>query len=136
MVSANAAALANMLEAARRAGAEEACGALLGHSDYIASWDISIALTVPNTAAEPNTHYLIPGDTVRALERTADSSGLQIVGFFHSHPNGTAVPSPTDRDQAWPGYVYAIVDPLDGGVRFWNLDPADRTFSEVGLTER
>lgn len=38
-----------------------------------------------------------------------DRDGLQIVGFYHSHPDGSSKPSRFDRQAAWSGYSYVIV---------------------------
>src|SRR5688572_3525538 len=98
----------------------EACGALMGVCTYGKSWDVRVALGVPNASDDPQQRYLIPAETVRALERAAEGTGLQVVGFFHSHPRSSAEPSPTDLETAWPGYIYAIVDALNRVVRFWS----------------
>jgi proteasome lid subunit RPN8/RPN11 len=58
---------------------------------------------------------------------------MQLVGFYHSHPDGAAVPSPFDREAAWPWYSYLIV-PVRGGaagsVRSWRLRDARVDFVE------
>ncbi len=49
-----------------------------------------------------------PQDIFRATKRGRDLQ-LEIVGFFHSHPDYPAVPSICDRDLAWDVYSYPIV---------------------------
>ncbi len=39
----------------------------------------------------------------------AREAGLDIVGFYHSHPDHPARPSQFDLDNAWPALVYVIV---------------------------
>ena len=39
----------------------------------------------------------------------ASRRGASIVGFYHSHPNQAAIPSISDRQTAWQGFVYLIV---------------------------
>ncbi len=121
-VTAPASVWSALRELSRVAGPQEACGALMGHCEYGVSWDIRMVLAVPNAAASPQREYLIPASVVRSLERAAAEAGLQLAGFFHSHPHGSAQPSATDRECAWPGYLYAILDAMRGGVRFWTLD--------------
>lgn len=67
-----------------------------------------------NAAERPRYRYTIdPSDQMEAF-RTIDEEGLELVGFYHSHPRGPRRPSETDTDQAsWSGYVYVIVS-LDG----------------------
>ena len=38
-----------------------------------------------------------------------DHDGLRIVGFYHSHPDGSSKPSRFDRQASWSGYSYVIV---------------------------
>jgi len=42
-------------------------------------------------------------------ERYARSKQLEVVGFYHSHPESPARPSQYDLDHAWPTYSYIIV---------------------------
>jgi proteasome lid subunit RPN8/RPN11 len=59
----------------------------------------------------------------------AASRGLDIVGFYHSHPDHPAEPSRFDLDHAWPNVSYVIVsvrDRLPRELRSWRLR-ADRS---------
>ena len=62
-----------------------------------------------NAAATPETRYEItPAEELELLERVDD--GLDVVGFYHSHPRGPLAPSETDAElAAWPRYSYVIV---------------------------
>jgi proteasome lid subunit RPN8/RPN11 len=44
-----------------------------------------------------------------AVEAAAEQAGLEIIGFYHSHPDWPAVPSAADLRSAWPGSCYLIV---------------------------
>jgi proteasome lid subunit RPN8/RPN11 len=83
-----------------------------------------------NAAATPETRYEIaPADELELLERV-DDAGLDVVGFYHSHPRGPLAPSETDaRLAAWPGYSYVIVslaaDPQMGSWR-WTGEAFER----------
>ena len=74
----------------------EACGALLGRGG-----DIRRVAPLENRETEkPRVRYAIdPRDLVR-LDRKARGEGLEIVGYFHSHPDHPARPSETDRQRA------------------------------------
>ncbi|KAB1187855.1 MULTISPECIES: desampylase [Haloferax] len=97
-----------------RSGAAEAppaevCGVLVGDRS---AGSITTVVPVSNVSDEPRLAYeLDPAETVAAFE-DADSAGLDVVGFYHSHPESAPVPSAADREQAsWPGYVYLICHP-------------------------
>lgn len=88
---------------------EECCGVLLGRieDDGVRVVDL---FPVENRDAEARERrYLIgPGDYLRA-ERAAEADGLDVVGFYHSHPDHPARPSATDlADATFPGFVYTI----------------------------
>ncbi len=48
------------------------------------------------------TRYVISPADYKNAEKTFREQGLQVVGFFHSHPDVPAVPSQYDQDHAWP----------------------------------
>jgi len=58
------------------------------------------------------------------VEDDADERGLQIVGFYHSHPDHPAQPSTYDLAHAFPNLAYIIVS-VQGGqvdhVNNWRL---------------
>jgi proteasome lid subunit RPN8/RPN11 len=117
----------------REAGATapaECCGALVGlrHSAEI---EIRTLIPVMNEAHEPHRHYFIDAHTVLRLERQAACAGLQVVGFYHSHPAAAAAPSQRDLELASPGYIYMIVDARDGAVRAWRLADDRSEFREL-----
>jgi proteasome lid subunit RPN8/RPN11 len=53
-------------------------------------------------------YILDPRDILKA-ERDAEARGLEVVGFWHTHPDHPAQPSQYDADHAWPDYVYVIM---------------------------
>jgi proteasome lid subunit RPN8/RPN11 len=63
-----------------------------------------------NLAERRTTRFLIdPRNHLDAL-RAARRRGLDVVGFYHSHPRSGAAPSATDIAEAsYPGCVHAIV---------------------------
>ena len=58
-----------------------------------------------NLADSPTRFILDPRDHIDALRR-ARRRGLDVVGFYHSHPATAAWPSPTDVEEA--GYAEAL----------------------------
>lgn len=90
---------------AREAAPNECCGLLLGRGDVIAE-----AVRARNVADDPATRFLIdPADHFAAIRRGRDR-GLDVIGFYHSHPASAAEPSPRDiAEFSYPGYLYAVV---------------------------
>lgn len=56
-----------------------------------------------------------PRDHIR-IQRDADAGGLEIVGYYHSHPDHPAQASVFDTERAWAGPVYVIVSVNQGQV--------------------
>lgn len=79
---------------ARHAAPAECCGLLLGTTS-----EITEAVPARNLSADPNRFLLDPRDHI-AARRAARTRGLDIVGFYHSHPHSAAAPSPTDIAEA------------------------------------
>ncbi|MBB3859648.1 proteasome lid subunit RPN8/RPN11 [Novosphingobium hassiacum] len=99
-------AYATMVTAAAAARPLEVCGLLLGTGAHIAT-----AQVTANVACNPDRHFEIdPAALIAAHRAVRDGSGPQVVGYFHSHPNGLARPSVTDAESAArDGRVWIIV---------------------------
>jgi proteasome lid subunit RPN8/RPN11 len=112
----------------------ECCGALLGHAE---THQVVTALALPNTTEEgPRRRFLIRPDDYRTAEREARAAGLELIGFYHSHPDHPARPSQHDLDHAWPNMHYIIASVLQGrvdGVRTWFLRDDRSAFDERAL---
>jgi proteasome lid subunit RPN8/RPN11 len=81
-------------------------------------------------------YELDPGDILRA-ERSARARNLDVVGFWHTHPDHPARPSRFDTERAWADYVYVICGVTAGGVdavAAFELD-ASGEFVDVPLHE-
>jgi proteasome lid subunit RPN8/RPN11 len=86
---------------------QECCGVLLGSLEPLAAHAALEARNI-HPAARQAAYTLDPRDLVRAYARAAEL-GVEIMGFYHSHPDQPATPSAEDRHHAWPGYLYLIV---------------------------
>lgn len=104
-VLAKASALRSMVDAAAADPHAECCGVLLGQDGMI-----EIAVALPNEAPDPRASFSISASALAATAR-AHRARRDVIGFFHSHPNGSVLPSRTDLEHAtgWPGYLHAIV---------------------------
>lgn len=106
------------LQAIRRHGEaafpHECCGLLLG--TYNPNQKVVHEIQPLENEREDSRHnrFLITPETILRSDRTARARGLDVVGFYHSHPNAPAVPSEFDREHAWPTYSYIIVSISDG----------------------
>lgn len=70
------------------------------------------------------------------VQRECRERGLAIMGFYHSHPAGSATPSGLDVELAWAGVSYVIVSLRDGQVhelRSWRFDGQTRAFLEESV---
>jgi proteasome lid subunit RPN8/RPN11 len=77
--------------------------------------------------------YVISPRSLLEAQREARSSGLDIVGYYHSHPDHPARPSEFDREHAWPGTSYVIVSIEKGKAvdcRSWRLSDDRTAFEE------
>lgn len=77
---------------------EETCGLLIA-SNAVPD-RIQRVVVARNVADEPQKTFEIDPQTLIDTHRTVRETGEEIVGCFHSHPNGNALPSNTDRDRA------------------------------------
>lgn len=95
--------------AAEAAWPEECCGILLGRRRG-ALTRVDRALPVVNARPRDREHgYEIAPRDVLAAQRSARRVGLEIVGFFHSHPDGVPRPSRADVAAAWPDTSYVVL---------------------------
>ncbi len=67
-----------------------------------------LPLDAPGAESERNRFLIDPGEQLR-VEKAARARGLEVLGYYHSHPDHPARPSIYDRDHAWPWYAYVIV---------------------------
>jgi desampylase len=120
---------------ATAAAPDECCGILLGKRE-------GDEITVRQVAAVPNvfegdrrSRYELDARTHLRVQREARAAGLGVLGFYHSHPAGPAVPSQADVERAWLGYAYLIVTLGDAEppARCWRLDRKAGRFIEVPM---
>src|SRR5215471_1341987 len=93
----------------------ECCGVLLGKSESSANGGpkrnrVRQIVRAGNTRTDSahNRYNIAPQELIR-IQRQARTLGLDIVGFYHSHPDHPAQWSPTDFAEAhWIGCSYVI----------------------------
>jgi len=124
----------------------ECCGFLLGEvaaggeEPHDGSVEVRVERILParneRRDEEAGHGYLIAPETVLAARREARSLGLQVVGYYHSHPDASAEPSERDLRDAWPGMSYLIVSVEDGQAvetRSWRLRGQGEPFEEEAV---
>ena len=95
-------------EHALEAYPEECAGALVG-------MDVEGMKIVVDVWRAENTHgeersrrFLIEPLKIKEFEERAAERDMDVLGFYHSHPDHPAEPSEYDREHAWPGWSYVI----------------------------
>jgi proteasome lid subunit RPN8/RPN11 len=127
------------LEAIRRHGREsyeeEACGVIFGRSQD-GDKDVEDLLPLANSRdGLRHKRFLITPQDYRRAESEAVARNMELLGFYHSHPNHPAVPSAYDLEHAWPFFSYVIVSVWKGEPRnvrsFVMNEDRDAFFEEV-----
>jgi proteasome lid subunit RPN8/RPN11 len=113
----------------------EACGILLADPQN-PKHILEIYPTKNVTTENPRNRYVVDPLEFLDADRQAEEQGLEICGFYHSHPNYPPTPSEYDRKLAQEGYLYLILSIRDGAfdqARAWMYRPEEKHFEEVGL---
>jgi len=110
-------ALAAILDHARTEAPNEACGILFGNAGAI-----DRAVPAANVAAHPARAFEIDPAALLAAHRAARGQGRQVVGWYHSHPNGAAEPSRTDAARAVEDGKFWLIAAA-GAVTAWRVVP-------------
>ena len=110
----------------------EACGLLAAD----ASGALRMGYCLTNTDSSPVSYTIDPMEHFRAMQH-AERNGWDIVGAFHSHPYGAAVPSSVDRRQALdPDWIYVVVGPAESSnpeVRAYRIRDGAATEEPVSV---
>lgn len=105
-------------EHGERAFPSECCGFLLGR-DVDDVRRITTVVPAANDRAEPEqrNRFSITPESFMEADKAARKEKLDILGFYHSHPNAPPRPSEYDLDHAWPVYSYVIVSVQNSQAR-------------------
>ena len=85
----------------------ECCGALLGRDGDVAHPEavrevLALFPLVNRRDDSPRNRFSVTAEDVLEADKTAQAQGLQVIGWYHSHPDHPARPSQYDQDHAWP----------------------------------
>jgi proteasome lid subunit RPN8/RPN11 len=117
---------------------EECCGALLGVKNGKGT-HVSELLPLGNTVkVNRQRRFLVTPEDYRKAERDASEKGLDIVGFYHSHPDHPARPSSFDLEHAFPGWSYVIISVSkgkSGDLKSWVMKEDRSGFDEEEIAK-
>jgi len=118
----------------------ECCGILLGEikddGTKIAKKTVDIDNSSEN--AEQYHRFLITPEDMFKAEKIARAEKLEIIGFYHSHPDHPSKPSGYDKDHALPFYSYIIVSVDKGKAQIltsWELTDNREDFVQEKIAE-
>ena len=95
---------------------EEGCGVMLG-GEHDGHRQVTRIVAFENQREDSrHNRYVISPEQFLAAEYQGREHGLDVLGFFHSHPDHPARPSAFDLEHAWPYYSYLIVSVLQGRI--------------------
>jgi proteasome lid subunit RPN8/RPN11 len=124
----------------------ECCGALLGRdagsgvvSEKAARQILGLFPLVNRREDSPQNRFSVTAEDVRNAEEAARGQGLEVIGWYHSHPDHPARPSDYDCEHAWPWYSYIIVSVQNGAPKnmtSWRLNDDRGQFSSEGIEIR
>ena len=147
---------ADIAQKIRQHGADtyphECCGALLGRDNVDGdATTAGVQFPLREVAAlyplinrrddSPRNRFSVTAEDVREAEKVARDKNLDVVGWYHSHPDHPAKPSQYDREHAWPWYSYVIVSVANGkpaDMTSWRLndDRSDYACEDITICDR
>ena len=139
---------AHLAEKIRSHGAEtyphECCGALLGRDSELEKQDsgrqvLALFPLINRRDDSPRNRFSVTAEDVLEADKGAQQQGLEVIGWYHSHPDHPARPSQYDRDHAWPWYSYVIVSVHKGApedMTSWRLSDDRADFAPEGIEIR
>ncbi len=113
---------------------EECCGILLGSGSGNTANVLDIVEIDNSQDENRRRRFFVTPEQYRKSEMLADSRGLVLLGFYHTHPDHPAAPSDFDLNHALPWFTYVImsVERGQGGkVTAWVLRDDRSQFDET-----
>jgi proteasome lid subunit RPN8/RPN11 len=107
--------ITDIKEHASAAYPQECCGILLGERRTDKKI-VQEVIRAQNVAGQPHAHFALAGEEILAAERKAEAGDLEIVGFYHSHPDCSTCLSGEDCQYLMPGMSYPVISVFDNTV--------------------
>ncbi len=131
-------AFAGLAQQAEAAYPRECCGLLLGKR-MATGWRIVRTNPMRNASSKPEQSFEFdPAEQLRAY-RAAEAAGWEILGHYHSHPNGRHEPSPTDlqfateRSDRGLWLILAVAHGRFLAASLWQLPSEAAVFQRVAM---
>ena len=93
-----------MIEHAAQSPHVEVCGLLFGEREIVTSIQ-----RCANVAEHPATSFEIDPAALIAAHKDARAGGANVIGCYHSHPNGDFALSERDRVNAYEGQIWVLI---------------------------
>jgi len=113
----------------------ECCGVLIGNAMMGRKIFYADRCTNTNKTSAHNRYQMDPME-INLADKGARAQSLELMGFYHSHPDHPDRPSEYDREMAQPGYSYIIVSVKNGtevSLKSWTFAEEDDPFKEEPL---
>jgi proteasome lid subunit RPN8/RPN11 len=124
-----------IMDHARDSYPEECCGYLLGN-DLKTRKVFYVERGTNKNTERARDRYIIDPKEMNMVDKQARVQALDIIGFYHSHPDHPDRPSEFDREMGQPGYSYLIVSVKDGketSARSWIFEEEGEPFKEEAV---
>lgn len=130
-------AIQSITRAAEAAYPNEACGVLIGHREEN-GWRVTDAVAGDNVHPEPRHRFEVDPKLVFEWMRKLRGSPVLLIGHFHSHPDGLAEPSATDRNSAYDRNALWLIAGVPAGhlgaLRAFRPDKGENpSFTEIPI---
>ena len=128
----------NIYRHAREAYPEECAGAIVGMNTGEMKVVVDVWPAENTHEDERSRRFLIEPLQIKRFEEQADERDMDLLGFYHSHPDHPAEPSEYDRDHAWPGWSYVITSVSKDEVkdiRSWTLKDDRSGYDEEDIVK-
>jgi proteasome lid subunit RPN8/RPN11 len=118
----------------------ECCGIILGEIKDNGTKNAMRTVAVNNSGEDSEQYHrflITPEDMFRA-QQTARAAKLEVIGFYHSHPDHPSSPSDYDKEHALPFYSYVIVSVDKGNAQVltsWELTDDRSNFLQENIIE-
>lgn len=118
---------------AREGYPHEVCGIIMGHFNDSANMAIEVRRAANLNKERAHDRYEMDPKDILKAEREGRDNGVEIIGYYHSHPDHPDRPSEFDRERAWPAYSYLIASVMGGKdvtTRSWVINEETLKFDE------
>lgn len=114
----------------------ECCGVLVGRRPRTLLSEVLDIWAARNVALDRRTMFEMAPEDLVAAQRRARERDLEVLGYFHSHPEHVAVPSRRDVAAAWAGLSHLILEVRGGrwrAARGWRIDGPGGARGEIAI---